>query len=297
MGNKKMLVLMISLIFFIALFGITLSGKRDKVTLPERFIRDTVAWTQGLFNQPARYISELVADIRDVRTIYAENKTLRITMTQYARDTMKLNELEAQNIRLKDMLTFTEKQKASNNYRYHPAEVIAYSSDPYSKLITVNLGAKDGIKRDMAVISVDGLVGRVMNSSDFSSTVQLLTETSSISTQDTTGNDTGNVFSALGGTKDVAATVKGKESESFGIISYDEEAQMLVMSKINPNDPIAVDDVVITSGIGEIFPKGIVIGTVVSKEVDKFGLNYVAYISPAADFIHLREVLIVEVPE
>ena len=111
MGNKKMLVLMISLILFIALFGITLSGSRDKVTLPERFIRDTIAWTQGLFNRPARYISEVVGDIRDVRTIYAENKTLRITLTQYARDTMKLNELEAQNLRLKDMLAFTEKQK------------------------------------------------------------------------------------------------------------------------------------------------------------------------------------------
>jgi rod shape-determining protein MreC len=299
MGNKWILVLMISLILFIALFGLTLSGQREKASRPELFIRDTFSWVQGLFNRPARYVSDLVSDVRDVRTIYAENKALRMTLTQYARDTMKLNELEAQNLRLKDMLAFTEKQKVSNNYRYHAAEVTAYSSDPYSKVITVNLGARDGVKRDMAVISVEGLVGRVMDASDFSSTVQLLTETSkSISGQgQTEGSNTVQENLPTKGTKDVAATIKGKESESFGIISYDEEAQMLVMSKINPNDPIAEGDIVITSGIGEVFPKGIVIGTVVSKEVDKFGLNYVAYVKPAADFIHLREVLIVEVPE
>jgi len=298
MGNKWILVLMISLILFIALFGLTLSGQRDKASRPELFIRDTFSWVQGWFNRPARYVSDFVSDIRDVRTIYAENKALRMTLTQYARDTMRLNELEAQNLRFKDMLAFTERQKVSNNYRYHAAEVIAYSSDPYSKVITVNLGARDGVKRDMAVISIEGLVGRVMDASEFSATVQLLTETSKLTGQDRSpGSGTVQSEAPTGGTKDVAATIKGKESESFGIISYDEEAQMLIMSKINPNDPIAEGDVVITSGIGEVFPKGIVIGTVVSKEVDKFGLNYVAYVSPAADFIHLREVLIVEVPE
>jgi rod shape-determining protein MreC len=114
---------------------------------------------------------------------------------------------------------------------------------------------------------------------DFTSTVQLLT-----------ANDSEN------NTKGISATAQGKD-HSFGIISYDPDKDMLAMSKIPPGDPIAVGDTVVTSGLGEVFPQGIVIGKVITKEVDKFGLNYVAYIKPAADFIHLREVLVVEVPE
>lgn len=293
MGNKKLLVLMVSLIIFIALFGMTLSGSRENATPPERFVRDNVAWAQTLFNRPARFMADLVQDIRDIRTMYAENKALRLTLTQYSRDTMKLNELEAQNLRLKDLLGFTEKQKAANNYRYHPAEVIAYSSDPYSKVITVNVGARDGVKKDMAVISIDGLVGRVIDASDFTSNVQLLTAIDSVSAT----NSESDKESASTPTKGISATVKGKESDSFGVVSYDPETGMLIMSKISPSDPIAEGDTIITSGIGGVFPKGIVIGTVKSKEVDKLGLNYIAYVQPAADFIHLREVLIVEKPE
>ena len=291
MGNKKLLVLMVSLIIFFALFGVTLS--RAKVTAPERFLRDTVSWSQSLFNRPARFVADVIQDIRDIRTIYAENRTLRLTLTQYSRDTMKLNELEAQNLRLKDLLGFTEKQKAANNYRYHPAEVIAYSSDPYSKVITVNVGARDGVKKDMAVISIDGLVGRVMDTADFTSNVQLLSAIDSVTATDSASDKA--VTSAP--TKGISATVKGKESDSFGVVSYDPETGLLVMSKISPSDPIAKGDTIITSGIGGVFPKGIVIGTVLSKEVDKLGLNYIAYVKPAADFVHLREVLIVEKPE
>lgn len=273
-----MLVMMISLLLFVVLFGLTL-GARGKLTLPERFVKDTVSWTQELFNKPARYLAGLFQDIRDIRVVYTENKTLRMTITQYARDTMKLNELESQNKRLKDLLGFTERQKASSNYIYHVAEVIASTPDAYSKTININLGAKDGIKVNMAVMSIDGLVGRVMRVAEFNSTVQLLT-----------ANDAAN-------SNGISATARGKENESFGVVSYDFINQMLVMTKIPQTDPLAVDDIIVTSGLGEMFPKGIVVGKVVSKEMDKFGLSYRAVIEPAAKFTQLREVLVVEMPE
>lgn len=274
-----MLVLMLVFIFFIALFGLTLD--RTKLTLPERFIKDTVSWTQGILNKPARFTAGVIQDIHDLLVVYDENKALRMTLTQYARDTMRLNDLEDQNKRLKDLLGFTERQKAANNYKYHVAEIIAYSPDSYSKVVNINIGSKDGIKKNMAVISVDGLVGRVMNTSDFSSSVQLLT-----------ANDAENT------TKGIAATVKGRENESFGIVSYEPDKQLLVMSKIPQTDnKLAPGDIIITSGLGEVFPRGIEIGKVVSKQEDQFGLNYIAEIQPSANFTHLREVLVVEIPE
>ncbi|WNQ12972.1 rod shape-determining protein MreC [Paenibacillus aurantius] len=279
MGNKKMLVLMLSLIFFMTLFGLTLRT-REKLTYPERIITDTVSWTQGLFNKPASFIAGVFEDIGELRVLYQENKALRMTLSQYARDTMRLNDLEAQNKRLKDLLGFTEQQKAANNYIYHVAEVVAYSPDTYSSTITINLGTRDGIKPNMAVMSVDGLIGRISHVTDFHSKVQLLT-----------GNDSD------AAAKGISATIKGKEDSSFGIVSYDIDKQALVMTKIPQTDELAPNDVVITSGLGEIFPKGIVIGKVLTKEVDRFGLNYMATVEPAAKFTHLREVLVVEVPD
>ncbi|GIP39198.1 cell shape-determining protein MreC [Paenibacillus sp. J31TS4] len=279
-GNKKILVLLLSLIVFVALMGFTLA-KREKLSWPEKFIKDTVTWTQSLFYRPAGAVAGFFGDIRDMSILYEENKALKMTLSSYARDTMRLNELEAQNKSLKELLNFTERQKNADNYKYHVAEVISMSPDPFTNTVNINLGGRDGLKENMAVISVKGLIGRIDKVSEFTSTVQLLTEI----------DDTNNTSKAI------AATVKDKENQSFGIIqNYDREQKKLIMTNIETTDPLQVGDTVITSGMGLVFPKGIEIGKVVAKEVGEFGINYKATIEPSATFRHLSEVLVVEVP-
>lgn len=272
---------MLGLICFIALMGLTL-GKRERMTWPEKFITDTVSWTQGLFYKPAGYIAGFFEDMGQLRTIFEENKVLKQTLTKYARDTTRLNDLEQQNKRLQEALGFTERQKQTNNYTFRIAEVVAVNPDLLNNTVRINLGEKDGVKPNMAVMSVEGLVGRVKQVSSFYSNVQLLKGI------DDTSDDS----------KAIAVTVKGKENESFGIIeSYDREKQKLVMTKIDPNDKLAVGDVVITSGLGQIFPKGIEVGKVISREPGNFGISHVAVIQPFASFDHLREVFVVITPE
>ena len=60
---------------------------------------------------------------------------------------------------------------------------------------------------------------------------------------------------------------------------------------------LAKGDTIITSGQGNVYPRGMVIGTVDSSQVGDFGLTYTATITPAADFDHLTEVFVVKVPE
>jgi rod shape-determining protein MreC len=289
-GNKKLFMLLLALIFFVALMGLTLN-KREKLTWPEMFIKDSISWTQGLLYKPARYIAGFFEDVHQLRVIYEENKQLKMTLSQYARDTMRLNDMVAQNKRFKDLLDFTDRQKQSDNYKYHVAEVVSESPDPYSNVVNINLGSKDGMKENMAVMSVDGLIGRVTRVSNFYSTVQLLTDI----------DDANNGVSGKG----IAVTVKNNENESFGTIeSFDGKEQKLVMTKIVQTDPLKVGDTIVTSGLGQVFPRGIVVGTVVSKLPGDFGINYKALIEPAAKsmllnasgFRHLREVLVVEVP-
>jgi rod shape-determining protein MreC len=281
LGNKRLLILLLGFICFIALMGLTL-GKRERMTWPEKFITDTVSWTQGLFYKPAGYIAGFFEDIGHLRTIFEENKVLKQTLTKYARDTTKLNDLEQQNKRLKEALGFTERQKQAGLYTFRIAEVVALNPDLLNNTVRINLGEKDGIKPNMAVMSVEGLVGRVVQVSSFYSNVQLLKGI------DDTANES----------KAIAVTVKNRENETFGIIeSYDREKQKLIMTKIDPNDKMEVGDVVITSGLGQIFPRGIEIGKVISREPGNFGISHEAVIEPFASFDHLREVFVVIVPE
>jgi len=280
MGNKRLFTLLAAIMFFIALMGFTLTV-RGGATWPEKFVSDTVAFAQGLVYKPMRSIAGFFDDVRRLKTVYEENQALRLTLSQYARDTARLNDLEAQNERLMEALQFTERQKQEDNYIYRIAEVISESPDRYNRTIKINLGERDGIKVDMAVATVDGLIGRVVRVAPFTSNVQLITDLN---------GESGNV-------KGIAATVRGNEGESFGMIEfYDAEQGTLLMTKIEQTDQLKVGDTVVTSGLGELFPKGIVIGTVIDRRVGDFGLTHTATIEPAARFTHLREVFVIEVP-
>ncbi|MEC0225571.1 rod shape-determining protein MreC [Paenibacillus alba] len=280
MGNKRLFFLMFGLVCFFILMGLTL-GNRAPMTWPEKFVKDSVSWTQGLFYKPAAQVAGFFEDVRQLRVIYEENKTLKLTLTQYARDTQRLNDLEAQNKRLMEALGFTERQRQANVYTYRIAEVVTMDTDPYNATVTINLGDKDGIKENMAVMTVDGLVGRVSKVFGFHSNVQLLNEI----------NDSDN------NSKAIAVTVKGNENQPFGMIESYANTGELVMNKVEHADDMKVGDTIITSGLGQVFPKGIEVGTISSIGPGEFGITYKVMVKPKASFSHIREVFVVEVPE
>jgi rod shape-determining protein MreC len=278
--NKRLFILMIGVILFIALMGFTRG--RTGLTWPERFLNDAFGTIQGAFYRPASAVAGFFRDLSRLSDVYRENEELRKTVAQYAQDRIRYNTIARENERLQEELNFTERQKQLYNYRYLFAHVLANSSNPYDRTIKIDLGSRDGIKPKMAVQTVDGLVGVVSRVSEFTSTVQPITEL------DPNAPDV----------VEVAATVLGKEGESFGIIDqYDSENHVLQMSKISQTDPIAVGDTVITSGLVNVYPKGIVIGKVLRKQVGDFGLTLTATIQPAADFDHLSEVFVVVTPD
>lgn len=279
MGNIRLIILMAGVIVFAAIIGFTYGGG-GAMSPPEGFVKDTVTWVQGLLNRPARSIAGFFDDMRRISVLYEENRQMKQTLTQYAKDTARLNDLQAQNKRLQDALGFTERQQQANNYKYRIAEVYASSPDPLNSTIVINLGEKDGIRMNMAVMSVDGLIGRIVDVSPFYSNVQLLTDLDSSSA------------------KAIAVTIKGHENDSFGILEgYDRDKGMLIMNKIPKTDNLTKGDIVVTSGIGQLFPRGIEIGEVVSRDEGEFGITHTALIRPFASFIHLREVFVIDVPE
>ncbi|MBU5444668.1 rod shape-determining protein MreC [Paenibacillus sp. MSJ-34] len=280
LGNKRLFILLLGLILFIALMGFTL-GKRSQLSWPEKFINDTVAFAQNIFYKPAGFIAGLFEDIANMRKVYEENEQLKIAVSHYIRDKAKYNFIEADNERLQNELHFTENQKKMYKYEYKIAQVVSASPDPLNRTITINIGEKNGVKNNMAVISVEGLVGTVSQVSPFSSTVKLLTDLDE-------RNPNSNA---------IAATVLGKENESFGMVeSYDEETGTFLMTKIAEKDKLDKGDIVVSSGLGEAFPRGMIIGKVISRQVGDFGLTHTATIEPAATFGNWKELFVV-VPE
>lgn len=268
---------MIGLIVFIAVMGFTLG--RTRLTWPERFLNDTFGAVQGVLYRPAAAVRDFFGDVGRLSSVYKENEQLRQTVARYAQDQIRYNRIEEDNKRLKEELGFTERQKHLYDYRYLIAQVVAASSNPYDRSFKIDLGARDGVKANMAVTTVDGLIGIVSHTSEFTSTVTPITELDALTNKGIS----------------VAATVLGK-IESFGIIEYDKE-KGLQMTKIAENDKLAVGDTVITSGLGNLFPEGIPVGKVVSRQVGDFGLTHTALIDPAADFDHPREVFVVAAPD
>ncbi|MFC4099981.1 rod shape-determining protein MreC [Paenibacillus xanthanilyticus] len=281
MRNRRIIVLMIVVVLFVAVMGFSI-GERKKLTWPENFIMDASGAVQQWFYKPAGYIAGFFEDLANLRGIYEENEELRKTAAAYARDKSKFNRMEDRIAQLEKALAFTQRQREMNNYEYMIAHVIAVSNDPYNQTIRIDLGSKDGIKLNMVVVTTEGLVGLVNRVDPLYSNVMPLTELDEKSPD----------------TKLIAATVLGHEKDAFGIIDgYNPETGMLSMSRISESYRPVKGDTIITSGLVNVFPQGMVIGTVESAQVGDFGLTYTATIKPAADFEHLTEVLVVKVPD
>jgi rod shape-determining protein MreC len=278
LSNKRLFILLITLVLFIVVMGFSLAS-RSSLSWPENFLRDTTGFVQKMFYKPAGYVAGLFEDIGNLKDLSKENEQLKILAAQYARDKAQYNFIQVENEQLKEQLKFTKAQEELYKYQYHIAQVVSQTTEPSNSTIVIDLGAKDGVRPNMSVISVDGLVGVISQVSNFTSTVKLMTM---MDTNDPNSQPP------------IAATAINKEGKTFGMIeSYDPKTNKLLMNKIPPGDPIAPKDVIVSSGIGGLYPRGLTIGTVESVEVGEFGLTSTAVIKPSAEFQDWKQLIVV----
>ena len=141
--------------------------------------------------------------------------------------------------------------------------------------LTINSGSKDGIVEDMAVISSDGLVGRITKVSLKTSEVKLIT-TSDINHK-------------------ISVMIKNNDDTIYGILSgYNKEKEYLEVTSINKINEIEKNSLVYTSGMGGIFPSGILIGSVEEIIEDKYNVSKVIYIKPSSNFNDLKFVKVLK---
>lgn len=94
--NKKLILLLISIIILVALIGFSLKEK-DNVSWPEQFIKDTTGFVQQIFQTPAQFVADVFSDLRDLQNTYEENEKLKARLEEYATLQTKVQDLESEN--------------------------------------------------------------------------------------------------------------------------------------------------------------------------------------------------------
>ena len=213
----------------------------------------------------------------DFFTGFSDNVQMAKSRAELEAELARLQSMEQQykeamleNERLKQLLNEAEdKQEFSFEY----AEVIASSSEDYLCVYTLNKGSADGVAKDMPVIAVGGLAGRIISVSEHSSVLMALTDSRS------------SVPGIVESTRDTGM-VKG-------YVSAGQSGVNCTMTNLPIEVKSRPGDIVKTSGRGGVFPKGIYIGEIIEVSTGDTTLNTTVVVQPSVDFAHLEEVLIV----
>ena len=268
--NKRLIILLIGINILVSLIGFSLRD-RDNISRPEQFVKDVVGFGQSLVAKPAHKIAGFFGDMKELQNTYTENKKLKVRLEDVARLEKENVELKKENAELREAL---DKKESLRDFTPIQATVISRTPDRWYERIIIDKGKKSGIKPDMAVITSKGLVGRVISTSEMTSTIELLSS-------DNTKNR-------------VAAFIQAKSSVHGLIAGYDRDKKMLLMKDLPiDEEKIKKGQSVKTSGLGGIFPKGLDIGTVEEIVLDQFGLSQTAYIKPSAEFYDFEHVMVV----
>ena len=269
LSNKKLIILLICAIFLVALISFSLRD-RQNANFPERIIKDTVGFAQGLVAKPTNYIIGIFEDINSLFNTYEENKRLKSRLEEFAVLQAEVNTLTSENAELREIINVKESLRDSEPLQ---ATVIARNPDQWEEKIIVNKGSAHGVKKNMAVTTSRGLVGKVTLVTEYTSQVELLF------TNNTNYR--------------VAALAQEETGDVYGLIEgFDKERGELIFKRIDSSAVVAEGSKVVTSGLGGIFPKGVLIGEITEITTDDFGLTKMAYVKPAANFSLLENVTI-----
>lgn len=246
---------------------------RRALSWPEQVVMDTVGSVQSAFSRPAHFVAGFFDNINDMRNLYEENQVLKSHLDDFASLQVEVNQLRRRNEELESAVDLQDDLHLMD-YTVRSALVIHRSPDRWNEQVGINKGAQDGIEENMAVMTSGGLIGKIDQVSQFSSSIQLLSD------QDVTNR--------------ISAMVDADESVYGFIEGIDHENGYLQFTKIDIDVDLETGQTVSTSGLGGVFPEGLVIGEIVDYENDEFGLTQTAYVEPSANYYHLDYVMVIE---
>jgi rod shape-determining protein MreC len=193
--------------------------------------------------------------IRELRYLRQEVNRLQLENQQYRLELSNYKSLENQLKRLESVLQLKSKFPRQAKM----ARIIAHDPSTWNKSFVIDLGSEDGVGVDSPVLSEQGIVGRVLQVMPRQSRVLLLTDASS----------------------SVAGIVS--RSRVTGIVQGMGHST-LKYAYVDVREDVQKDDIIVSSGLGGIFPRGYVIGTISKRTISENNLNADIEVVPAVDF-------------
>jgi len=225
-------------------------------------------------------IGDLSQTVRQVRELRARVAELEEQVNALTIENVRLREYEAEVVQLRGLLGFVE---ANPTWAFLGADVVGRSAcinapcgdvvgqepNPYLRYITINVGQADGVAVGMPVVTGGAvLVGRVAETGLHTSKVQLITDPGS----------------------NVAAILQRSRATGLVVGQPDGSLRMIYIPQ---EDTVQVGDVVLTSGLGGAFPRGLVLGQVSQVVKQDFALFQEAVIHPAVDYRRVELTLVI----
>lgn len=256
---KKRLLLFFSLII-VSFILMTYQSKRG-ILNPLRLI----SYPVNVANNAIHSISSSIKEsVKKIRLRDEENRRLRQEIDKLLMEQQAYKDAVVENARLRELLSLKEKEK-----RYvTAARVIARGNDRWANTLVIDKGRHDGIEKDMAVITVRGLVGKILSSSDSYSSILLINDIN------------------------FSAAIRLHESRTEGIISGT-GSKTCILKYIPHEYEVKENEMVLTSGLDSLFPADIPIGSVTRVMKKGAGLFQNIEVIPFQDTAKLEEVVIV----
>lgn len=203
-------------------------------------------------------------------TVKGENKELTKENVELKNKLLEYDKLKEENDRLREVLNF---KNSKDNYDYIGTEIIGYSGESFSEGYIIDKGENDGLKKDMVVISDKGLVGQVTSTGSNWAIVQsLLNENIAVSVM-------------VNSTRETTGILKGYVTRTNNGLTK--------VTNLPLDSEIKEGDVILTSGLGQIYPKEIRVGEVISVESDEIKVMKTAIVKPYVDFNKLEELFVI----
>ena len=227
----------------------------------------TIAVTpvQSLLVRIHRGALNLWANYVDWKSVRRDNATLREENEHLRVQALQAGETREENARLRRLLVLKDRLPLATL----AGEVIGREAGGWVRSLTVNRGRGDGISQQTPVIVPDGLVGRVVQVHRAAAVIQLLNDPAST----------------------VGAVVQ--RTRTAGLVEGDAGGTVRFKFMARDGASVAPGDLVVTSGLGTLFPKGLPVGRVVKIEDKGSALFHFAVLAPAVDFSRVEEVLLV----
>ena len=270
---KKYIVIGIVVLIIVILVIFSFTLKNDRKLNPfENAIKDGVVYVEKIITYPFKYLIKNAYEYNELKDTSKDNDVLETSID-------RIDSIETENIELRRQLDELKEELSIDytlsDYEYLNATVVSRNVGFWYNTVTIDKGTYNGIEKDMVVINAKGLIGRVIRTSTFTSEVRLITT-----------SDTNNKISVH---------VSNGDTNLYGLLSnYNYDDNSLEVEGISNTKSVNVGDFVYTSGLGGIFPSGILIGTVTNITTDSYDLAKIIKVTPSADFTDINYVSVLK---